>query len=215
MTALLADGVQLSVADGEHRVAILRGASLALEPYELVALAGPSGSGKSLLLDVLGGWLAPDSGRVRWGDTEQPPSWSALALVPQAFGLMTDLSVWHNLTLPLRLSSTSSGPWPHEVLERLGLSHLRQRSPDELSLGEQQRVAVARAAVIRPRVLLADEPTAHQDDASAESVLDLLRELSEAGTAVLVASHDPAVLASADRALQLRDGLVTPLPSAG
>lgn len=211
MSALLAEDVQLSVPDGEHRVPILRGASLTLEPHELVALAGPSGSGKSLLLDVLGGWLTPDAGRVRWGDSEQPPAWSDLALVPQAFGLMTDLSVWHNLTLPLRLTSAEAGPWPHEVLDRLGLSHLRQRSPDELSLGEQQRVAVARAIVIRPRVLLADEPTAHQDDASAQAVLALLRELTEAGTAVLVASHDPAVLASADRALQLRDGQVTAL----
>ena len=208
MSALVADAVELSVPDGSHRLAILRGASLTLEPNELVVLAGPSGSGKSLLLDVLGGWTAPERGVVRWGSSEQPPAWTQLAIVPQAFGLMTDLSVWHNLTVPMRLSATAFGSWPHDLLERLGLAHLRQRNPDELSLGEQQRVAVARAAVLRPSVLLADEPTAHQDEASADAILDLLRELSGSGSAVLVASHDPAVLASADRVLTLRGGRV-------
>ena len=216
MSALLsAEGVDVSFAGHPAPVAVLRGATLRLDPGELVVLSGPSGSGKSVLLDVLGGWAPPDLGTVRWGDADVPPDWGGLGIVPQALGLMPDLSVWHNLTLPLRLGSGGTGPEAdagrdraEELLERLRLAHLRRRTPGEISLGEQQRLAVARAAVLGPQIVLADEPTSHQDSASSTAVLEMLREVCAAGGAVLVASHDEDVLRFAERRLRLHDGQV-------
>jgi putative ABC transport system ATP-binding protein len=218
MTWLAARDLHVSFGDGAGSLPVLRGASIQLEPGELVVLTGPSGSGKSVLLDLLAGWSHPDSGTVCWGDRQQPPAWAGLGVVPQAMGLMPDLSVWHNVTLPLRLTGGGGRPGRRamsegseradHLLEQLGLAHLRRRSPGELSLGEQQRVAVARAALLQPQVLLADEPSAHQDAASCTAVLDVLRGLCVAGGAVLVASHDEAVLDRSDRWLRMLDGQV-------
>lgn len=218
MTRLAALDLHVSFGDGEGSLPVLRGASIQLEPGELVVLTGPSGSGKSVLLDLLAGWSRPDSGTVCWGDQHQPPAWAGLGVVPQAMGLMPDLSVWHNVTLPLRLTGgggrsgrramSEGAERADHLLEQLGLAHLRRRSPGELSLGEQQRVAVARAALLQPQVLLADEPSAHQDAASCTAVLDVLRGVCFAGGAVLVASHDDAVLDRSDRWLRMLDGQV-------
>ena len=206
MSLLTATDVTVTFDDGGTQVRILNGVSLKLVPGELVAVSGPSGSGKSVLLDVLAGWSKPDSGGVRWQGESQPPGWSQLGIVPQAMGLMPDLSVWHNVTLPLRLARTPSPQVPEELLERLRLLHLIGRSPEELSLGEQQRVAVARATLLLPAIVLADEPNAHQDAQSSTAVLDALFAVCDAGGAVLVASHDEEVLRQADRVLHLVEG---------
>lgn len=213
--SLAALDVALAVPDGAHRLEVLRGVTLEIGAGELVALSGPSGSGKSLLLDVLGGWTVPDRGSVSWSGSPKPPGWTGLAIVPQAFGLMPDLSAWLNLTLPLRLAGlgregVSTGrERARDLLDRLGLGQLAHRRPGELSQGEQQRLAVARAALLRPAVLLADEPSAHQDPASTMAVLDVLDEVCSEGAAMLVASHDPAVIGRADRELRLAGGLVS------
>jgi putative ABC transport system ATP-binding protein len=198
--------ITVSFDDGGTPISVLRGVSLDLVPGELVAVSGPSGSGKSVLLDVLAGWSRPDSGTVSWqGDTE-PPGWARLGIVPQAMGLMPDLSVWHNVTLPQRLQGKPDRQAAEQLLDRLRLLHLADRSPEELSLGEQQRVSVARATLLLPAVVLADEPNAHQDAESSAAVLDALFAVCDAGGSVLIASHDEEVLRQADRILHLVDG---------
>jgi putative ABC transport system ATP-binding protein len=194
---------------------VLRGIDLDLEPGVMSALAGPSGSGKSVLLDLLAGWSSPDAGTVHWSGSSKPPSWAGLGLVPQAMGLMPDLTVWHNVVLPLRLDGGADAlaaqtPRVLDLLEQLRLTPLRDRSPGELSFGEQQRVAVARAAVLEPALLLADEPTSHQDADSALAVLDVLGAVCDRGGSVLLASHADEVLEECDRVLRMVGGRMQP-----
>jgi putative ABC transport system ATP-binding protein len=209
-------GVSRSYRRGPESVHALAGARLALEPGELVALVGPSGSGKTTLLNVLAGWERADAGEVVWrgrrGVDLAGLPWSEMAVVPQRLGLLDELSVRENVELPLRLSGsleeTGSGH-AAELLGRLRLDHLADRPPSETSLGEQQRTALARAILPRPRVLLADEPAGHQDVASAESVFRALRAVSRNGTCCLVATHNRDSLRFCDRALEMADGRVT------
>lgn len=215
MTLLQARGLRKSFHDGQQELDVLRGIDLDLEPGVMSALAGPSGSGKSVLLDLLAGWSSPDAGTVLWSDSSKPPPWSGLGLVPQAMGLMPDLTVWHNVVLPLRLDRgaaelAAQTPRVLDLLEQLRLTALRDRSPGELSFGEQQRVAVARAAVLEPALLLADEPTSHQDADSALAVLDVLSAVCDRGGSVLLASHADEVLEECDRVLRMVGGRMEP-----
>jgi putative ABC transport system ATP-binding protein len=200
---------------GTEAVHALAGADLSVAGGELVALVGPSGSGKSTLLALLCGWETADSGSLAYGGelTGRPPrtlGWPELALVPQALGLVPDLTLADNVLLPARLRGTLAEAEPRaaELLADFGLAHLADRYPHQASLGEQQRVAVARALLLRPAVLLADEPTAHQDRASADRLLDALAAQAHAGSAVLIATHDEEAWARADRVLAMRDGIV-------
>jgi putative ABC transport system ATP-binding protein len=136
--------------------------------------------------------------------------WGTVAVVPQRFGLLEELSLADNVALPARLAGV---PDPRqaalETLEVLRLGHLAERSPEEVSLGEQQRTALARALVVRPSFLVADEPTGRLDEDLSTHVLTTLGDVyATAGTGVLVASHDPVVVAAADRVVRLSDGLV-------
>lgn len=200
-----------SFVEGGRPRPVLTGVDLVVDGGEMTALAGPSGSGKSVLLDVLADWSKADSGEVLWSGSNTAPGWAGLALVPQGMGLLPDLTVWHNVVLPVRLARGADGlrddgPRIRHLLERLRLDALVGRSPGELSFGEQQRVAVARAVVLDPPLVLADEPTSHQDDRNAEAVVAVLREVCARGGAVLLASHDDAVLDEVDRVVHLVDG---------
>ena len=214
-----ARGVDKSYRRGAERVHALREVSLALYPGELVALVGPSGPGKSSLLGVLAGWEAPDAGQLVWspalsGSGADLP-WSELAMVPQALGLLDDLSVRENVALPLRLGRPDGRDGAgrgrtEELLDQFGLGELADRSPSETSLGQQQRAAVARALVCGPQLVLADEPSAHQDAAWVADVFAALRHAThERSGACLVATHDPDALRFADRVLSLVDGTLT------
>ncbi|TFV86277.1 ATP-binding cassette domain-containing protein [Blastococcus sp. CT_GayMR16] len=209
---LRADDVHKSYRRGREQVHALRGVSIEVHPGEVVALLGRSGSGKTTLLNCLLGWETPDRGLVHVPGAETPASasWATVAVVPQRFGLLEELSLADNVAMPARLAGlddprgTALG-----VLETLRLGHLADRPPEEVSLGEQQRTAIARALVVSPAFLVADEPTGRLDEDLSVHVLATLREVcAAAGTGVLIASHDPVVVASADRVVRLSDGLV-------
>jgi putative ABC transport system ATP-binding protein len=178
---------------------------------ELVALMGRSGSGKTTLLNVLAGWETPDSGSVSGDFATGSPLWQDVSVVPQTLGLIEELSIRDNVVFPLRLASErAEAPAVEALFEQLGLHELLDRFPREVSLGEQQRCAVARALVVSPRVVLADEPTAHQDAASARRVYQALRDRVVAGGCVVVATHDVRLLAFASRAVHMEDGRLSP-----
>jgi len=194
---------------GAEQVHALRGVGIEVRAGELVALLGRSGSGKTTLLNCLLGWERPDRGSVEVPGAADPAvaPWTTVAVVPQRFGLLDEFGLADNVAVAARLGGL---PRPREAaletLAQLRLEHLADRLPDEVSLGEQQRTALARALVVRPAFLVADEPTGQLDEELTAHVLTLLREVCAAGTGVLVASHDPAVVAAAHRVVRLEDG---------
>lgn len=209
-------GVTKTYRRGPERVVALDGVSFNLGRGELVALVGPSGSGKTSLLNVVAAWESPDEGGVRWpGSAPDTASgethWGNLAILPQRLGLIEEITVRENVALPVRLGGGPGADQTRveELLERLGLAELAERLPEEVSLGEQQRTALARALVLAPALLLADEPTGHQDEGWALGVVELLHEACERGMTGLLATHDPAVLEAVDRVLYIRDGRLT------
>lgn len=212
---LTATSITKTYRRGAERVVALEDVSFHLDVGEFVTISGPSGSGKTTLVNVLAGWETPDTGEVCWTDGEvdsAAPDWSALASAPQRLGLLDELTVHENVELPLRLrygaGRAATAEQVAASLETFGLHALAHRLPYEVSLGEQQRTALARALVGRPRVLLADEPTGHQDAGWAAGVIAGLKRAREQGTAVLVATHDDEVIVQADRAVELHDGRV-------
>jgi putative ABC transport system ATP-binding protein len=199
----------------EQRVTALSGVALQLIPGEVVLLRGRSGSGKTTLLNVIAGWVKPDSGTIEWdgGGSSRERAWDQVAIVPQTLGLLEELSIDENVGLALRLG----GARPDDerasalgIMERLEIEHLVGRGISESSLGEQQRAAVARALVVEPILLLADEPSAHQDIDRLGLVWSQIRETAARGAAVLATGHDHDAERYCDRILELRDGRLIP-----
>ncbi|MEV6482114.1 ABC transporter ATP-binding protein [Streptomyces sp. NPDC051576] len=200
----------------------LEDASLSVRAGEAVAVLGPSGSGKSTLLNLVAGLDRPDSGSVtvdgvrvdRLGEAGAARYRRAkIGMVFQFFNLLDDLSVADNVALPARLAGLGrreSQSRAAELLESLGIARHARAHPGRLSGGERQRVAVARALMNRPPLLLADEPTGALDSASGEEVSRLLRELNADGQAILVVTHDLALARSCTRrTVRLVDGRIT------
>jgi putative ABC transport system ATP-binding protein len=210
---LRVSGVRKSFATPAGETTVLDGVDLAVERGEIVALGGRSGSGKTVLLTVVAGWEQPDDGTVELpaaATDGAEPRWRELAVVPQSLGLLDELTVEENILLPRRLDP-SRRPGG-DLTERLGIAHLADRFPSQISRGEQQRVAVARAAALAPRLLLADEPIAHQNESWAEAVLAVITDLAATGTACLLATHDPLAFQAAHRILHLTQGHLHPHP---
>jgi putative ABC transport system ATP-binding protein len=219
-TTLTARGLAKTYDGDGIEVLALRGVDLDVGAGELVALMGPSGCGKSTLLHLLAGFDRPTAGSVALGDRRveglSEAEWAVLrrreiGFVFQFFNLVQTLTVAENVELPARLVGASrreARRRREELLDRLDVSVRADALPSRLSGGQQQRVALARALVNRPRLLLADEPTGNLDSDNAREVVALLRDLAGEGQTVLLATHDPRVAASADRVLQLRDGLL-------
>lgn len=219
-----AEGVTRDYDGGHGRpiVHALRGVNLHASPGELLCVRGRSGSGKTTLLNLLGGLDRPTAGRI-WMDGREVTAMSerdlvrlhrgTVAYIFQTFGLLPILSAAENVEVPLRLVGTPARQRDARVMEVLGLVGLAPRAghrPHELSGGEQQRVAVARALANRPKVLLADEPTGQLDSDTGRSIMRVLQSVAhDEGVTTLVATHDPMMLELADRVLELRDGVLT------
>ena len=201
-------------------VAALGGVSLSIAAGEFVAVVGPSGCGKSTLLNLIAGVDRADAGRVlvcgtdlsRAGERELTALRRAsIGVVFQAFHLVPNLTAEENVALPLALAGRSDPERVRTLLARVGLGERLRHHPGELSGGEQQRVAVARALVHRPALVVADEPTGNLDSGSGARVLALLDELRLTEGATLVfATHDRGLARRAERVIALRDGLVVP-----
>jgi putative ABC transport system ATP-binding protein len=202
---------------GDDETLALRGVSLTVDRGELVALTGPSGSGKSTLLNCLAGLDEPDGGQVRIAGERLSRRSEAerarlragsIGLVYQHANLVGHLSVAANITLGQQLNGAVDAQRRDDVLERCAIAGRSHARPSQLSGGELARAGLAVALANDPRLVLADEPTGELDEATAARILALLREQANAGVAVLVITHSPAVAAHADRELRLRDGVI-------
>ena len=205
---------------GESEVAALRGVDLQVAAGESLAITGPSGSGKSTLLSLLGCLDRPSFGEYRLAERSvgalDDHALSRLrnrtiGFVFQAFHLIPELSILENVETPMLYGGVPPPEWRARALrclERVGLGHRASHRPAELSGGEAQRAAVARALVMEPPVLLADEPTGNLDSATGEEIAGLLSALHQEGRTVIVVTHNDALAARAKRVVRLRDGRV-------
>jgi putative ABC transport system ATP-binding protein len=201
-----------------EQVAVLRGVNLTITAGERVALTGESGSGKSTLLHLIAGLDAPDGGDISVADVLLSKLSDAgraalrrdrLGLVFQQFNLIPSLTVDDNLSFQSRIAGRHDPAWHTELAERLGLGNLLKRYPEQLSGGQQQRVAIGRALAAKPALLLADEPTGNLDEASAEQVLALTRDLvGRTGCGFLMVTHSSHLAATLDRQIHLHGGVV-------
>jgi len=206
-------------SDGET-IEALRGVDIAIEAGEFITIMGQSGSGKSTLLSVLGGMNHPTSGNVEMAGVplyqlpgEKLADFRAqnLGFVFQSFHLIPYLTAAENVMLPLaivKMKSSEKRARAAAALERVGLGKKVDRLPNQLSGGEQERVAIARAIVNEPHILLADEPTGNLDSKTSDEVMALFRELNDHGQTVVMVTHNPDNGRYADRTITLRDGMV-------
>jgi putative ABC transport system ATP-binding protein len=201
-----------------EQLEVLRGVDLTLAAGESVALTGESGSGKSTLLHLIAGLDSADSGEIRLddklvsalSDSERAAMRrDRLGLVFQQFNLIPSLQVGDNLAFQARIAGRYDADWQDELIERLGLRTLLDRYPEQLSGGQQQRVAIGRALAIKPLVLLADEPTGNLDEATADDVLALARDLvARTGCGFLMVTHSERLAGTLDRHMHLHAGRI-------
>ena len=220
MTVLEATEIVKSFGEGDTATLVLRGISAKVETGEFVALVGPSGSGKSTFLSIAGTLLAPTSGSLRVAGQEalrlQENALCALrnrhlGFVFQFHHLLPDFTALENVLMPTygahARGDSSRQARALSLLDRVGLSERMSFRPTQLSGGQKQRVAVARALIMKPELVLADEPTGNLDRENSDEVIALLRELSrDEGTAFLISTHDESIAHRCDRILSLEDG---------
>ncbi|MGW5452905.1 ABC transporter ATP-binding protein [Nocardia sp. NPDC003979] len=205
---------------GDQQVRALDDVSLRIETGQFTSIIGPSGSGKSTLLHLLGALDRPDKGSIRFRGTEigdlDEDRQAAFRLeqvgfVFQFFNLLPTLSAWENVAVPKLLDGTGlrkAKPRALELLDLVGLGDRAQHRPAELSGGQMQRVAVARALIMDPPLILADEPTGNLDSKTGESILGLLGDITAQGNSVVMVTHDMGAVAYCDRVITLRDGQI-------
>jgi lipoprotein-releasing system ATP-binding protein len=223
MPLLSASGIVKTFPVGGRRLTVLQDLNLQVEAGQMVAIVGASGVGKSTLLHVLGGLDRADGGIVTVAEAELTamPDADVVAFRNQRIGfvfqfhhLLPEFSAIENAEMPMRIARmplAEARPRADALLRRVGLGERLDHRPGMLSGGEQQRVAVARALVMRPAVLLADEPTGDLDEQSADSLHALLREMHEAfGLTSVIATHNPRLAAACDRVLRLETGRLVP-----
>ncbi len=221
MSILNLDNVRKKYQGGESAVEAVKGVTMRLDAGDFVALMGPSGCGKSTLLHLCGAMDRPSEGSLTIEGTEvgrlsddrlTALRRERLGFVFQFFNLLPTLTVVENIGLPMMLggaSVTETEKRAGELADRVGLGHRLRHYPQQLSGGEMQRAAIARAVIHRPALLIADEPTGNLDSANGERVLELLRELNRVlGLTILMATHSNETAAAAGRVLHMRDGLL-------
>lgn len=217
---LRADGITKSFDIGKHYIEVLKGVSLNVRRGEWVALLGASGSGKTTLLDIIGTISSPDSGSLQI-DGQEITALSSheqvvfrrknIGFVFQAYHMLPELSICENVMLPALLENRPKKKAKEQalaLLERVGLAHRVLHRSGELSGGEQQRAAIARALINSPRLLLADEPTGNLDSVTGSGILDLFKEIHADGMTIVMVTHDRYVAGLADRTVELKDGLL-------
>jgi len=223
-TLIKLQGVSKVFLTDEVETHALADVTLTIDRGEYVSIGGPSGCGKSTLLSILGLLDTPSKGEYLLNArhvADLPPSERArvrnreIGFIFQSFNLIGDLSVFENVELPLTYRGMAAAERRQRVtsaLERVGMAHRAKHLPSQLSGGQQQRVAVARAVAGEPLILLADEPTGNLDSKSGEAVMELLRELHQAGATICMVTHDPRYARHADRNIHLFDGRVVDQP---
>jgi putative ABC transport system ATP-binding protein len=219
---VVVDSVEKVYPRGAGEVAALRGVTLSVGEGEAVAVTGPSGSGKSTLLAILGCLDRPSRGEYRLGGVPVSAMDDAqlsrlrnrtIGFVFQSFHLIPQLTVAENVETPLLYGDVPTAAWRRKALrclDRVRLLHRADHRPSELSGGEAQRAAIARALVTEPRLLLADEPTGNLDSVTGEEIAGLLDELHREGRTIVIVTHNEALAARAERVVRLRDGLLDP-----
>jgi putative ABC transport system ATP-binding protein len=222
-------GINKHFGEGATRVDALRDVSLDIFPGTVIGLRGPSGSGKSTLLNVIGCILEPNSGSMRLnGELVYDDRWlrsdlrklrlEKIGFIFQAHNLLPFLNAWENVAVAQTLAGVAPAQAKKravELLEYLGIERRKDAMPGQLSGGEAQRIAIARALSNDPRIILADEPTAALDSQRAAAVMDLLRKVAaERRTAVIVVTHDEKIFNRLDHIFSLRDGALTPSQAA-
>jgi putative ABC transport system ATP-binding protein len=207
-------------ATDEVETMALGGVTMTIDQGDFVAIMGPSGCGKSTLLNILGLLDTPSGGSYSFlgeeiaGRTERQRAnlrKGNIGFVFQSFNLIDELTVYENVELPLlylNVSATDRRTRVEAALDRVQMTHRKDHFPQQLSGGQQQRVAVARAVVAGPKLILADEPTGNLDSTNGQQVMDLLRELNEGGTTVIMVTHSPADAEYARRIIHLFDGFI-------
>jgi iron(III) transport system ATP-binding protein len=216
MDKLSVDNLFLSYGDNP----ILKGVSFELNPGEVVCLLGASGSGKTTLLRAVAGLEQPSSGRIELdgkvffdgaSKVDLPVEQRSLGLVFQSYALWPHRTVADNVGYGLKLRRVSSAEQKKRVqsaLDQLGLGHLAARYPYQLSGGQQQLVGVARAVILHPKLLLADEPTGNLHSAQGQEIMELFKKLNDAGTTIIQVTHSERNAAYGNRIIQLKDGWV-------
>jgi len=219
-SAITVDGVYMAYRVGHVETLALQGVNICLREGEFGAIMGPSGCGKSTLLHLMGGLQSPTRGSVIIGDTNLAGVSDArrteirrdnIGFVFQRYNLLPTLTAYDNIELAKEICGKGDkhGFDPKEILSMMGLEHKSHHKPSELSGGEQQRIAIARAIVNRPKILLADEPTGSLDSENSQAVLELLQELNQRyGQTILMITHDSEVAGAAGRIIEMRDGKV-------
>lgn len=217
-TLLTAANLNKTVQVGEQSLAIIKDVSIHVDAGEFVVIMGKSGSGKSTLLGLLAALDYPDSGSVKLGeqtlsaldeDKLAAIRQREMGFVFQSFHLLPTLTVSENIAFPLDIARRPDSARVDELIDAVGLGHRRDSLPNQLSGGEQQRTAVARALVSRPKIVFADEPTGNLDEQNADQVMQLLLDLrQQTGSALVVVTHDPALAEMADRVITMHDGVI-------
>nr|WP_317200686.1 ABC transporter ATP-binding protein [uncultured Psychrobacter sp.] len=215
---LTAANLNKTVQVGEQSLAIIKDVSIHVDAGEFVVIMGKSGSGKSTLLGLLAALDYPDGGSVKLGEqTLSSLDEDKLAAIRQrdmgfvfqSFHLLPTLTVAENIAFPLDIARRPDNVRVDELIDAVGLGHRRDSLPNQLSGGEQQRTAVARALVSRPKIVFADEPTGNLDEQNADQVMQLLLDLrQQTGSALVVVTHDPALAEMADRVITMHDGVI-------